>query len=64
MDLDVWDNEDGSMSFKWSGSFYMPEASLADDAEAHVCFSVHDADYSQEMPSATVCLKQGEMYEK
>ncbi len=64
VDLDIWDNEDGSISFKWSGSFYMPEATLADDAEAHVCFSVHDADYSQEMPSATVCLKQGEMYEK
>ncbi len=64
VDLDIWDNEDGSMSFKWSGSFYMPEATLADDADAHVCFSVHDADYTQEMPSATVCLKQGEMYEK
>lgn len=64
VDLDIWDNEDGSISFKWSGSFYMPEATLADDADAHVCFSVHDADYTQEMPSATVCLKQGEMYEK
>lgn len=64
VDLDIWDNEDGSISFKWSGSFYMPEATLADDADAYVCFSVHDADYTQEMPSATVCLKQGEMYEK
>jgi hypothetical protein len=64
VDLDIWDNEDGSISFKWSGSFYMPEATLADDADAHVCFSVHDADYTQEMPSATVCLKLGEMYER
>ena len=64
VDLDIWDNDDGSISFKWSGSFYMPEATLADDADAYVCFSVHDADYTQEMPSATVCLKQGEMYER